>query len=443
MAKKPARNRDNIPAPMLLPSGGWLYRARDTKRGTYVNRTFHRDPKADFNRDRPGCASGDKWATEEAAKLNLGLSSSGSLLLTDLAKDYADDLKARGRTQKHIDDVKRILMEAAASGVDDIKADDVKSKVRRWLTGSRSLHYRSKGRKLCPSTRNRRLTVIKSAVRFAVGQDFLLRDVLFGVRPETDSTKGKLREAFTPAELRQMLSDEAREPWRLRTHTMRMVDIEQQKHNDDNAGRKKTISAVAKAEGVTPECIQKRLTADEQVADQWWLPVAVCAYTGCRLGEVAAMRWTWFDWDSRLLTIKQEKDFSPKRHQERRVPLLVELAKILKPKAQLSGHLFPWLKEMADTLRSRGVAEFIARSGVDPKGRGAHCLRHTWVSLRLALGVPSLTVMAEAGHRTILTTQVYAHAMPARWVEGWSGSGEFWLRRTINETANKLPEASS
>ena len=160
------------------------------------------------------------------------------------------------------------------------------------------------------------------------------------------------------------------------------------------------------------------------------MEAVLLVYCGMRVGEAAAALWSWFDWTGRVVHVKQGEGFSPKRHQERTIPLRTEDFHLHTPLAQLSGRVSRRGTAHA-ALASRAFAAYLPSINVTADDRGAHCVRHSWVSYRLALGVPSLVVQREAGHSTILTTQKYAHSIPAGWLDGWpkDGSGEFYLRR--------------
>ncbi len=94
-------------------------------------------------------------------------------------------------------------------------------------------------------------------------------------------------------------------------------------------------------------------------------------------------------------------------------------------------------------MASHAFGDYATLVNIVARGRGAHCVRHSYVSYRLALGIPSLVVQREVGHSTIVTTQKYAHSIPAAWLEGWprDGAGEFYLRRKPSPQAGQVPAA--
>jgi integrase len=308
----------------------------------------------------------EAWAEEEMARFSLRLSSAGALALASLIGPYRLELERRSRSPKHCIEVTSVMQEAVDAGVSDLKADSLKDDVRRWLAGMRDVSA---------STRNKRLTILHGAVRFALGEGLVSVDPMAGLRGETEAAKGQLREVFTPDELHLLVSDAHK-------------------------------------------------------AHDYWPEAVLLVYCGMRVGEASHAQWSWFDWDGRVVRVKQGDGFSPKRHQERTIPLLAEAIDILKPMANLAGRVSKRLNPSPGQA-SREFAAYAKAVGVVPRGRGAHCVRHSYVSYRLALGIPSLVVQRDVGHSTIVTTQKYAHAIPAAWLDGWplGGKGEFWLRR--------------
>ena len=107
-----------------------------------------------------------------------------------------------------------------------------------------------------------------------------------------------------------------------------------------------------------------------------------------------------------------------KRQRERLVPLQPELAAILEPLKQDSGHLFTG-KSWNPT---RGFQAFLGRAGVTVAGRSPHSLRHTYAGIMTATGLPGPLLSAYLGHTSAATTMQYTK-LAARYVAavtGWS-----------------------
>lgn len=352
----------------------WYARVRDQRMHRYRSKAFDTLDAA------------EEWARNEKARLQLGLTSAGTLLLASVADAYTEDLRRQGRTEHHVLTTKRILDSAVAAGVTDLKAPDVRDSARRWLAKARG--KRGDGVvDLSPRTRNQYVVALKAAARWAVSEGMLTVNPLQGLKAARDPSQVQQREVFSPAELAEMVSDKHRK-------------------------------------------------------DERWMVAVLCVYFGLRLGEAWACRWSWFDWQGGVLNVQQEDDFSPKRDQERRVPIMTEARELLQPMAQLQGRLIK--RELSRANRSREFIAYVEACGIQPNGRGAHCTRHSWVSLRLALGVPSLIVQREAGHTVIATTSGYTHALPPGWIAGWpkDGSGDFYLRRKLPKSESKNEAAS-
>lgn len=223
------------------------------------------------------------------------------------------------------------------------------------------------------ATANNRLGMLRTALRYAMEEGRIQADPLAGMRRVEDPSRGRIPRLYTPDQLRAILGHQG--PLRL--------------------------------------------------------PMAVMTYTGMRLGEVAAMRWSWLDWQGGVIRIRQEADWSPKRHQERDVPILDELRALLQPGAKVSRrHVFPALAAVGRPRCSQLVIEHLDAAGIErEKGQAAHRLRHTWISYRISLGRDLYRVKTEAGHSTVKTTERYAQIVPEGWLAGWPRGGEFWLQR--------------
>src|SRR4051812_15876407 len=107
-----------------LPSGGYRYRARDKNAGRYEAATFHRTDE-DKDRDEPGTAAGDRWATAQLARYRLGLATAEPAALPTVVDAYTRQLGSdrphnRPLNPVHVADVNRTLASLVAfrPGVD-------------------------------------------------------------------------------------------------------------------------------------------------------------------------------------------------------------------------------------------------------------------------------------------------------------------------------------
>jgi integrase len=80
------------------------------------------------------------------------------------------------------------------------------------------------------------------------------------------------------------------------------------------------------------------------------------------------------------------------------------------------------------------------RSGVEPAGRNAHCLRHSVCSLMTALNASHFLVMEAVGHVSVAVTRQYSLGAKEYLDQlgDWPRNDEwpeFWLRRPIKVRA--------
>lgn len=142
------------------------------------------------------------------------------------------------------------------------------------------------------------------------------------------------------------------------------------------------------------------------------------AEAGLRAGEISALEWLDIDFDRGVLTIARAiwhgEIGLPKSNKSRSVPMSKRLMLALKAYRHLRGPrvlyqpngLTPRRIDLAAWLR-----EAEAAAGLPVTGH-VHSLRHTFCSHLALAGVDVRTVMALAGHASIVTTQRYMHLAP-------------------------------
>ncbi|GMV19129.1 MAG: hypothetical protein AMXMBFR56_73530 [Polyangiaceae bacterium] len=151
-----------------------------------------------------------------------------------------------------------------------------------------------------------------------------------------------------------------------------------------------------------------------------WVKVAVAlaAYAGMRQGEVRALRVGDVRFDTEQIFIRQafsaEKVLTPKGRRERVVPLIPELAEVLRPAVQdkLPG-AFVLTNGRGRVPHRQSVLTAIkraqSRAGLPP--RSHHSLRHFFGSGLLRNGVSVELVRQLLGHANLSTTARYLHAV--------------------------------
>ena len=148
--------------------------------------------------------------------------------------------------------------------------------------------------------------------------------------------------------------------------------------------------------------------------------VAVCLYTGLRLGDACRLKWEDVgDRDMRKLTTKRGKVVG--------IPILPGLAKALAGvKRRRTGFVMPGIARTymggkdGPSKVSKAVKRLMERCGIKTSVRGkgkrrsrpdagAHSLRHTFVTRAIEAGVPPHVVQAVVGHSSAAMTEHYTH----------------------------------
>jgi integrase len=275
--------------------------------------------------------------------------------------------------------------------------------------------------------KNHHINILRSIGEFAKDKQLLIRNP-FDMLERFDEPK-RYRKVFTIAELRRMLSDGARYPWRHRKKTEALV-----------AAHKGDLEAAAKAAVVPVEAIRHRLDAKEGKEDDWWIFVVLAAYTGMRSETLRLLKWHMVDWEARRLRVPAE---DVKSNSAVRAPIQPELGEILhklQPHSKSVTLLPDSIAGVTSDRANERTQAFLLRNGVIPNGRSVHCFRHTVASLLTASGMSSFLVMDAVGHSAIDSSKHYSHGadefreqvVKEKWKEG-----EFYFRRKPPSKAKK------
>lgn len=157
--------------------------------------------------------------------------------------------------------------------------------------------------------------------------------------------------------------------------------------------------------------------------------IQALAYTGCRLGEVAALTCADADMGRGLIRVARSLSPDPsgklaagdtKSHRDRVVPILPQLVPVIEEAAEGKGvHdlLFTGPRggalDSGNLSRSIGLKAWRDDVRVYPPGEKPlhlHDLRHTTATLLCRAGVPVTDVQAILGHSSLAVTQIYARA---------------------------------
>ncbi|WP_412068855.1 tyrosine-type recombinase/integrase [Rubrivirga sp. IMCC43871] len=152
-----------------------------------------------------------------------------------------------------------------------------------------------------------------------------------------------------------------------------------------------------------------------------WLKdvILVAAYTGLRLGELCAARWSWVDLGARSLHVRHSDGFRTKGGRERTVPLAgpaLDAIRRLHAEREargdvLDGPLFPGPRGngIGPNRTSRRFKHFVRLAKLDDRLR-FHSLRHSCGSMLAMANVPGVVIKEVLGHASVTTTAIYTHA---------------------------------
>ena len=132
--------------------------------------------------------------------------------------------------------------------------------------------------------------------------------------------------------------------------------------------------------------------------------------TGMRRSELANLHWEDINFDRGIIRIRNRENFTVKGQKPRTIPLHTALRKTFLRRSELSGPVF--LDSNRQPYRPSRITRLfksLARGADLPENIHFHSLRHTTASWLVQKGVSIYTVNALLGHRSISTTQIYAH----------------------------------
>ena len=149
--------------------------------------------------------------------------------------------------------------------------------------------------------------------------------------------------------------------------------------------------------------------------------ITVAAFTGLRLGELLALRWTDVDFAKRIVHVRRSHvlgvEDTPKSHKIRSVPLIDQAAVALDGLSRREHFTDPddrvFINHVGDVLgqdllRRRFKTALVA-AGLQPMR--LHDLRHTFGTIAVQAFALS-DVKAYMGHANIDTTMIYVHHVP-------------------------------
>ena len=296
-----------------------------------------------------------EWARDRAAEVRLKLRYAGLRVgSAELVLDYCKHLDSRGRTDKHIAEVIRVLGIRDQKAIDrdlppgwaemvpDLADPEARRQTDEWfrnLTGA-------------ARTRNRKLTLAKGLANWARRERRIRDNPLEGMEEAKEQRTAKPQ--FTLDELRLM----------------------------------------ARAHG-----------------DPFHLRFCLMLYPGLRLREAHGLHWEHLDLSAGIITVPASLG---KGGKERRVPMQGELGWILRGKHQGTGPVFDdRMQRLENAQHGRDLRAFCKRLGFavevpGGKRRSPHSLRHCFAGLLTATGESAFLIQEWMAHVSADTTSDYA-----------------------------------
>ena len=154
-----------------------------------------------------------------------------------------------------------------------------------------------------------------------------------------------------------------------------------------------------------------------------YLGIVICLYTGLRLGELLALTWDDIDFNSKTLLVSKTIYLShnqiiidtPKtRTSTRQIPIAENILSILKKikEESTSNYIISSNKNTYVLPRTyqRAYKNILKKCGI--KYKNFHCLRHTFATRSLEIGMDVKTLAEIMGHNNpSITLNRYSHSL--------------------------------
>jgi site-specific recombinase XerD len=141
----------------------------------------------------------------------------------------------------------------------------------------------------------------------------------------------------------------------------------------------------------------------------------IAFYTGMRLGELANMKWSWIDFQSKTIKILNHVSFNTKSKQARVIPMHLLVSESLQKmfnnlKPEKDDFVFSKTHKVKfnDDYISKSFKKTVRKANLGD-GIHFHTLRHSFASGLVQKGVSLYVIKELLGHQDLKTTQIYSH----------------------------------
>jgi integrase len=170
-----------------------------------------------------------------------------------------------------------------------------------------------------------------------------------------------------------------------------------------------------------PETLPAYYTVDDigllkqvAAAPLYWDIILFAVLSGCRRGEILALRWSDYDVQRGTVTIQCSTGFRTKTGKHRVVPVHSLLREMLEKRRTIT-HGDPIFSDNGHQLRGNNVTKrirhYIRKAGLR-RELHLHSLRHSFASLLIQSGESLYMVQKLLGHSSPRMTQIYSHLEP-------------------------------
>ena len=179
---------------------------------------------------------------------------------------------------------------------------------------------------------------------------------------------------------------------------------------DDNPAKSCKLIRVPDKEPIYLPKESIKILIDKISDAQFRLIILLAVHTGMRRGEIINLKWEDINFSNHLIRVRNRDTFTVKGGHPRTIPMHPYIYKLLFPLQKTGGYVFVHSngKVITPYYLSRTFKRYVKKCKLSEKYH-FHSLRHTCGSLLIQMGVPLFDVQKILGHRSINTTQIYAH----------------------------------